>query len=352
MSRTLSAIPRGLRVVALGGGTGLPVVLRSLKHALARTGGTLTGIVTVSDDGGSSGRLRRHYNALPMGDVRNCLVALSDNEPLMSQLFQYRYRGRGELNGHSMGNLILTALADCRRSYLRAIEISGQVLAIRGRILPSTLQSVILQARLLDGGRLRGETRIARSHRGIERITTIPAWPTPAPGVLRALREADLIVLGPGSLYTSLLPNLLVRGVARVMARSRAARVLVGNLMTQPGETDGYTAADHLAAIGRNAASGLVDYYLANGRPIRPALRRRYAREGARPVALDRAALRALGARPIERDLVREDRNKIRHHERKLARALLAIARTHGSRPQRAGRPARPSGTGARTATA
>ncbi len=324
-------IPRGLKVVALGGGTGLPLVLRGLKRCLGAGGGTLTGIVTVADDGGSSGRLRRDYNVLPMGDIRNCLVALSENEPLMSRLFQYRYRGEDGLGGHSVGNLILTALAECCKSYLKAIETSGQVLAIRGRILPSTLESVVLEARLADGRVVRGESLIPRNGAPIATIGTDPPSPRPAPGVLAALREADLIVLGPGSLFTSLMPNLLVRGVARAIASSGAARVLVGNLMTQPGETDGFSSGDHIEAIHRIAGPGLVDYYLANRAPIRPALKRRYAREGARPIDPLPQSIRALGVRPIERNLLREDLGplKIRHHEGKLARALLRIAVLH-----------------------
>jgi uncharacterized cofD-like protein len=327
--------PPGLRVVALGGGTGLPVVLRALKDGLAECGGSLTGIVTVADDGGSSGRLRRHYNALPMGDIRNCLVALSGNEGLMSRLFQYRYRGQRGLGGHALGNLILTALADDQKSYLKAIETSGQVLAIRGRILPATLRRVALHARLRDGRRVHGESRISKSPAPIERIGIRPALPPAAPGVIAALRAADLIVLGPGSLYTSIIPNLLVRGVAREIARARAPRVLVGNLMTQPGETDGYTPEDHLAAIERAARPGLIDYYLANVRVIRPALRRRYARERAGPVpASGRETLRRHGVALVERDLVREDPDldKVRHHEGRLARALLAILRMHAIR--------------------
>jgi len=327
-------LPRGLRVVALGGGTGLPVVLRGLKQAIADCGGSLTGIVNVTDDGGSSGRLRRDYHVLPMGDIRNCLVALSENEPLMSALFQYRYRGKGHLAGHSVGNLILTALADCQRSYLRAIETSGEVLKIRGRILPATLENVVLRARLSDGRVIRGQSRIARSPGSIERVMTSPPRPTPAPGVLRVLREADLIVLGPGSLFTSILPNLLVRGVTRAIVRSRAIRVLVGNLMTQPGETSGFLAADHVLALERCAGAGLFDYYLANARPIRPALRRRYAREGAEPVSLSPAAARRLGVTLVERDLVREEPGAllVRHHEGKLARALASILRRHAAR--------------------
>jgi uncharacterized cofD-like protein len=306
-------------------------VLRALKSPIAATGGTLTGVVTVTDDGGSSGRLRRDYNALPVGDIRNCLVALSDNEPLMSRLFQYRYRGDNGLGGHTVGNLILTALADCQRSYLKAIETSGQVLAIRGRILPSTLADVALQARLANGRVVTGESRISRSRAPIVQVMTDPPHPHPAPGVLRALREADLVVLGPGSLFTSVIPNLLVAGVARAISRSRAPKVLIGNLMTQPGETDGFTAAHHLAALVRIAGAGLVDFYLANNRSIASALRRRYARDGAFPVVPSPTALRSLGVRPIERDLLREDLGAqwIRHHEAKLARALLAIAAGH-----------------------
>jgi uncharacterized cofD-like protein len=325
----------GLKVVALGGGTGLPVVLRALKAAIAESGGTLTGIVTVTDDGGSSGRLRRAYDVLPMGDIRNCLVALSENEPLMSRLFQYRYRGRDGLGGHTVGNLIMTALADTSRSFLRAIETSGDVLAIRGRILPSTLENVSLKARLADGRTVRGETRVSKSSSPIVRVMTDPLHPSPAPGVHAALREADLVILGPGSLFTSIVPNLLVRGVARTMARIRAPRVLIGNLMTQPGETDGYSAASHLSALSRLAGGRLIDYYLANNRAVTPALRRRYARDGAMPVALDRGALAALGVQPVERDLLREDRRdgKLRHLEGKLGRALLRLVDGLGPRP-------------------
>jgi uncharacterized cofD-like protein len=321
-------------VVALGGGTGLPVVLRALKGPLARTGGTLTAVVCVTDDGGSSGRLRRRYNALPMGDIRNCLVALSENEPLMSSLFQYRYRGRDGLGGHAVGNLILAALADCSRSYLKAIETSGQVLAIRGRILPATLRNVVLRARLADGRVVRGESRIGRSRAPIAALSTLPPRPAPAPGVLTAIREADLIVLGPGSLFTSLLPHLLVRGVAPAIARSRALRVLVGNLMTQPGETDHLSAPQHLAALERCAGRRIIDCYLAHSLPIDPALRRRYARERAYPVALEREALEARGVACVERDLVgrRSRAPKIRHHETNLARALLGLALSRARR--------------------
>jgi uncharacterized cofD-like protein len=337
--------PSGLRVVALGGGTGLPVVLRALKQGIEECGGSLIGIVNVTDDGGSSGRLRRDYHVLPMGDIRNCLVALSENEPLMSSLFQYRYRGKGGLAGHSVGNLILTALADCRRSWLKAIQTSGDVLKIRGRILPATLENVVLRARLQGGRVIRGQSRIAASPGPIDRVMTSPRRPPPTPGVLAAIREADLIVLGPGSLFTSILPNLLVRGVTRAIARSRAVRVVVGNLMTEPGETAGMSGEDHLLAIIRCAGADLVDCYLSNARPIRPALRRRYVREGAEPVRTSPIAARRMGVTLVERDLVREEPDTllVRHHEGKLARALAAIVRRHAAAP-------RPQFAGPRTA--
>jgi len=340
-----------LHVVALGGGTGLPVVLRGLKRAMADMDGSLTGIVTVTDDGGSSGRLRRRYNVLPMGDIRNCLVALSSNEPLMSRLFQYRYDGHDELGGHCLGNLILTALADCSRSYLKAIETSGQVLAIHGRILPATLENVVLRARLKSGRRVRGESRISKSRETIVEVSTDPPSPAPAPGVLRALRQADLIVLGPGSLFTSLLPNLMVRGVAQAIARSRAARVLVGNLMTQPGETDGFAAVDHLTALQRCTGARLVDYYLAGSGPIRAAQRRRYARQGAYPVEVSATALATLGVVPVERGLMRDDPElaKVRHHEGKLARALLRLVGSHRAARGPADRRMARAARGART---
>ncbi|MBI1950953.1 MAG: YvcK family protein, partial [Acidobacteria bacterium] len=210
---------------------------------------------------------------------------------------------------------------------------SGEVLAIRGRILPATLENVVLRARLDDGRLVCGESRISASRSPIVRISTSPRSPGPAPGVLSALREADLIILGPGSLFISVLPNLLVRGVARTIARARALKVLVGNLMTQPGETGGFAAEDHLAAIDRVAGPGLVDVYLASAGPIRPALRRRYARERAHPVPWSPAAVRRRGVVPVARELLQEDPHvpKVRHHGGKLARSLLSILRRSAS---------------------
>ena len=246
-----------VRVVALGGGTGLSTVLRGLKEHIAERGkrqpkqpiSDLTAVVTVTDDGGSSGRLRREYRVLPPGDIRNCMVALSRDELLLGDLFQYRFpAGRG-LAGHSFGNLFLTALTNVTGDFPRAVQVSAQVLAIRGRIFPSTAQNVTLQAELEDGTVVAGETNISRSRKRIARLRLVPRRVRPLPEVLAAIRDADLILIGPGSLYTSILPNLLVEEVVEVIANSPATRVYIANLMTQPGETQHYSVADHVRAI-------------------------------------------------------------------------------------------------------
>ena len=295
-----AALNRPVRIVALGGGTGLATLLRGLKSHVARRKqevehspiADLAAVVTVTDDGGSSGRLRREYRILPPGDIRNCMVALSKDEALLGRLFQYRFpAGRG-LQGHSFGNLFLTALTNVTGDFTEAVRLSGQVLAIRGRIFPSTLENVTLEATMEDGSVVAGESRITRSRKGIRRLRLVPRRVRPLPEVLAAIRRADLITLGPGSLYTSLIPNLLVSGVAEALSRSPAARVFVANLMTQPGETDGYSAAEHVKAIYAHTRPGLFDWVVINHAPVSPRLRKRYKAEGAEPVDL-----RSLSAR-------------------------------------------------------
>src|SRR5450755_4051826 len=236
-----------VRVVALGGGTGLSCVLRGLKEHIAERGkrgpnqpiADLVAVVTVSDDGGSSGRLRREYRVLPPGDIRNCMVALSKDEALMGRLFQYRFpAGRG-LAGHSFGNLFLTALTNVTGDFPEAVRESAQVLAIRGRIFPSTAQNVTLEAELENGRVVAGETRISRSRQRIRRVMLVPRRAKPLPDVLEAIGASHLILLGPGSLYTSIIPNLLVEGIMEAVMHSHATRVYISNLMTQPGETQG-----------------------------------------------------------------------------------------------------------------
>jgi uncharacterized cofD-like protein len=329
---------KSVRIVALGGGTGLSTLLRGLKtyapepRGPAARGGThpashapisdLTAIVTVTDDGGSSGRLRREYSILPPGDIRNCMVALSQDEALLSRLFQYRFQSAGSLKGHSFGNIFLTALTHVTGDFPEAVRLSSEVLATRGRIFPATEQLVSLRAELADGRVVKGETRISRSRLRIRRVWLEPRRVKPLEGTLEAIRKADLIVLGPGSLYTSLIPNLLVAGVAEAIRKSRATRIYIANIMTQPGETAGYSVTDHVRAIYDHAGGRVFDWAVINRQPISPKLLKRYRAEGAEPVRASVQELQALGLRCIFDDLV-EEAAVIRHNAQRLARLLL-----------------------------
>ncbi len=323
-----------MRVVAMGGGTGLSTLLRGLKTFVAEAGASsapepvirrLTAIVTVTDEGGSSGRLRRDFGMLPPGDIRNCLVALAEDEQLLTRLFRYRFAdGRG-LAGHSFGNLFLAALTHLTRDFAQAVRLSSEVLAIRGEIFPSTLADVRLRARLADGRLLRGESKITQTPAPIRRLEMVPRGARPLAETLAAIEEADLITLGPGSLYTSLIPNLLVRGVAARLARARAVKVLVVNLMTQPNETRDFTASEHLRALREHAGGRrLIDYVVLNTAPVSRRLLKRYAAEGAAPVTNDIESVRALGAEPVEAPLM-EEGEVARHDPDLLARLLLKL---------------------------
>ncbi len=319
-----------MRIVAIGGGTGLSTLLRGLKEHVAlrkqersrRPIADLAAVVTVTDDGGSSGRLRRDYRILPPGDIRNCMVALSKDEALLSHLFQYRFPAGGGLRGHSFGNLFLTAMTHVTGDFTEAVRQSGEVLAIRGRIFPSTVQNVTLEAVLEDGSVVSGETRISRSRRRIRRLRLSPRRVRSLPEVLEAIRQADLITLGPGSLYTSVIPNLLVSGVAEAIEQSRAQRVYIANLMTQPGETQNYTVADHIRAIYEHTRPQLFDWVVINRAPLSDRLLRRYRAQGAEPVKVGIEELQRLGMRCIFDDLVEED-GVARHHPARLTRLLL-----------------------------
>jgi uncharacterized cofD-like protein len=323
------------RMVALGGGTGLAVLLRGLKAALfpagwrwvpARDRDRLTAIVTAADDGGSSGRLREAYRVLPPGDIRNCLLALSDASPTLTDLFEFRFDGHVEsgVNGHSLGNLILTALNQLECDFLRAVRLAHELLSVRGQVLPATLEDVKLVAEFADGSRIEGESRIAAARRPIRRVYLRPETAAAPPEACRAIAAADLVLLGPGSLYTSLIPVLLVRGLEHAIARSRARVVLVMNLMTEPGETDGYTAADFVRAIRRHAPEVPIDDVLINIAPISVESFDRYAAVGALPISLERESLEACGCRPVDRDLLGQS-PLIRHDPHKLARAVLDL---------------------------
>lgn len=327
-----------MQVVAMGGGTGLSTVLRGLKPHVAPPAGEavvhpvisrLTAIVTVTDEGGSSGRLRRDFGILPPGDIRNCLVALAEDEQLLTRLFSYRFAdGRG-LAGHSFGNLFLAALTHLTRDFTKAVRVSSEVLAVRGEIFPSTLSDIRLKAHLVNGRTLSGEARINQTPARIRRLELVPSGSRALPEALEAIDAADLITLGPGSLYTSLIPNLLVRGVVPHIAQSRALKVFVANLMTQPGETRDYTASDHLSAIWEHSGrQRLFDYVVLSNRSLPPSLLRRYAAEGAAPVVMDRDRIRELGVQPVMAPLLGEN-HVARHDPLRLARLLLRLAQEH-----------------------
>ena len=305
-------------------------MLRGLKaHIVSRRAGKkprpiadLAAVVTVTDDGGSSGRLRREYRVLPPGDIRNCMVALSKDEHLLTQLFKYRFPGNGGLGGHSFGNLFLTALTNVTGDFSEAVRVSSEVLAIRGRIFPSTEQSVTLKAELEDGTLVEGETRISKSRKPIRRIRLVPRRVHPHPETLRSIRQADLILLGRGSLYTSIIPNLLVDGVVEAIVRSRATRVYIANLMTQPGETQHYTVADHVRAIYEHTRQKLFDFVVINRAAVAPQVLRRYKAQGAEQVAPSYAELHRMGLKYVVGDLALQD-GVVRHDHQRLTRLLL-----------------------------
>jgi len=316
------------RVIALGGGTGLPALLESLKppHGGDAPFGSVSAVVTVMDDGGSSGRLRRDLGTLSPGDIRNCLIALSDAPETMRRIFQYRFES-GELEGHSLGNLFIAALADLSGDFASAVSQLHEFLAIRGRIYPSTQDNVRLVAELEDGSEVIGEAAIPRSARSIRRLRLDPQDCHALPEACDALARADLILLGPGSLYTSVLPNLLVRDLADAIRASRARKVYCCNLVTQPGETAGFTASRHAAILLEHCGEGLFDTVLCNREPLPPAMERAYERTEAAPVEVDALALRRMGLCIIEADLLAEG-NQARHDPAKLRKALADLARS------------------------
>jgi uncharacterized cofD-like protein len=371
---------RSLRVVAIGGGTGLSTLLRGLKRyvpapsasrratdagrpladsrrasdaaAVLRAADSrvlphragplpclirdLAAIVTVTDDGGSSGRLREDLKMLPPGDVRNCMVALSEDEHLLAKLFQYRFE-QGDLEGHSFGNLFLAALSNITGDFAQAVQMSSQILATRGRIYPATNVDVTLAALMADGSVVRGETSITASPHRIVELRLEPADAPPLPGTLDAIANADLITLGPGSLYTSLITNLLVRGIPEAIAASKATRVYVGNLMTQANESLGLTASQHIEKIlqhcGAACHTRIFDYALINTAPISPTLQERYAREGQLPIEPDLNRIRSLGVEPIAGNFVHEG-DLLRHDPDRVTEALMHLGFSHAERAE------------------
>ena len=319
---------RGPRLVALGGGTGLSTLLRGLKAYSSN----ITAIVTVADDGGSSGRLRRDLGVQPPGDIRNCLTALAREEKLLTELFRYRFQSGDGLMGHSFGNLFLSAMTNITDGdFERAIAASSQVLAVRGQVLPATLSDMRLWADLADGRRIEGESKITEARGQIARIGCTPENPPALPSALRALHEAEFIVIGPGSLFTSIIPNLLVPGLVEALARACVPRIYVCNVMTQPGETDGYTVADHIAAIDQCCGCKTFDAVLVQRTPPSEKARNRYASENSRPVAFDQERVLALERRVIRANVIDEDSETgyVRHDSQRLSPCLNALVPTH-----------------------
>jgi len=319
-------------LVAIGGGTGLSTLLAGLKQFVGPQDdqlwlSSLSAIVTVSDDGGSSGRLREELQILPPGDIRNCMIALSEDATLLSRLFRYRFRGSGDLAGHSFGNLFLAALADVTGDFVEAVRLSSEVLASKGHIYPATITDVRLIAELEDGREVHGETQITGTSSPIRRLRLEPEHCLPLPAALAAIRAADMITIGPGSLYTSILPNLLVSEVSDAIAESAATRVFVTNLMTQPGETDGYDAQRHLTTVKEYAPQIRFDYILLNDRPITDVQAVLYAADGAHQVRWEGDV--SLGpssvAQIIRADLL-EEGDMVRHNPERLARAVITCA--------------------------
>lgn len=331
-----------LRIVSIGGGTGLSTLLGGLKRyarskhtglgstlAETRPELDLTAVVTVTDDGGSSGRLRREFDIPPPGDIRNCMTALSEDEGLMSQLFEYRFSSGRGLKGHSFGNLFLAALNEITGDFAEAVKLSSEILAIRGRIFPSTRSNVTLEAELMDGTAVSGETNISKSRSAIRRIKLKPQSCDPMPETIDAILAADLITLGPGSLYTSIVPNLLVEGLPEAIERSSAMKVYFVNLMWQPGETINFTASGHLRAIQEHAQRGLIDTVVVNTANIPTHLQRKYAREKVKPVENDLESINKLGAKIVTAELVCDSslaHDKIRHDPAALAEVVVDLA--------------------------
>ena len=313
-------LERGPRVVVIGGGTGLSTMLHGLKEYTSN----ITAVVTVADDGGSSGRLRQDFGVLPPGDIRNCLVALADAEPLMSKLFQFRF-DHGDLGGHSFGNLFITAMTKVTGDFDAAIKESSKVLAIRGSVVPVTLDKVMLTAVHADGSESVGESQIPKASSPIKKIRLIPVNSRPTEEALGAIKKADAIVLGPGSLYTSVMPNLLVGNVYQEIINSKAVKIYVCNVMTQKGETADYKASDHLRAIVEHTSPGIVDYCIINTARIPAEMIAKYRTEDSAPVVPDSENIRKMKCKVIEAHIINA-RDYVRHDSDKLAKIIMDLA--------------------------
>lgn len=309
------------KIVVIGGGTGLPVMLRGLKKLPV----DITAIVTVADDGGSSGRLRDEMEIPPPGDIRNVMAALSDVEPLVEEMFQHRFKTTNELSGHSLGNLIIAALTSITGDFVHAIQEMSRVLNVHGKVLPAANQSVVLHAEMDDGSVISGESKIPAAGKKIKRVFLTPEVISPLPETIRAIREADLIVIGPGSLYTSILPNLLVPGLGEEVCKAEAKKVYICNLMTQAGETQGFTASNHVEALYSHMNCPFIDIALVNNEEVPAHIESRYKEEMAQPVIYDIDRLLSLGLEVIPDEIISFENGFIRHDTEKVANIIYSL---------------------------
>ena len=311
---------KGPAITVIGGGTGLSVLLRGLKCVTSN----VTAVVTVADDGGSSGRIRQDLGIIPPGDLRNCLVALADTEPLMEKLFQHRFGGKGDLAGHSFGNLFIAAMAEVLGDVEKALKESSKVLAVKGKVLPSSTETVRLFAEMADGTIVEGESQIPLANQKINKVFLEPGDVAPVKSSLDAIKESDAIILGPGSLYTSVLPNLLVNGIAETIKNSKAIKIYICNVMTQPGETDDYTASMHIKALLDHVGPGIIDYVIVNSKEISLAAQEMYADQGAKVVKIDESEIDKLGVKLVKANIINET-NLVRHDPVKLSRTIMKM---------------------------
>ncbi len=337
---------QGLRVVAMGGGTGLSTLLRGLRRYVSAPGQTpdvrgaiadLAAVVTVTDDGGSSGRLRQDFNMLPPGDLRNCMVALSEEEDLLSRLFTHRFRGGNGLKGHNFGNLFVAALTEITGDFAQAVQLASKILATRGRIYPATTVNATLVARMDDGTVVRGETNITASKRRIVELTLDPPHPAPLPETLEAIKRADMITVGPGSLYTSLITNLLVDGIPAALGSASGVRVFICNLMTQANESLNLTASEHIERIYEHTRTQIFDYAIVNTGQFSTETLSRYAAEGAAPIVPDIQRIEALGVHCITGDFASEE-NVVRHAPDRVTEAVMKLAAGSASKKKQQGK--------------
>ncbi len=313
-------LDNGPLVTVIGGGTGLSILLRGMKQITSNC----SAVVATTDDGGSSGRLREELGIIPPGDLRNCITALADTEPLMSKLMQYRFKGDSSLSGHSFGNLFIAAMADIVGDMEGGLNAASTVLKVRGSVIPATLEPVTLVARMDDGTIYEGETNIVAAGKKIERMNLLPAHAAATKSAVKAIMEADMLLLGPGSLYTSVITNLLVPEIREAVLSSQAVKVYICNVMTQPGETDGYSSYDHVNAIFEHVGEPFLDYVVVNKQSISQDLLDKYAAQGAYPVKQENGRLMCLGLSVVEANLISEE-NLVRHQPVQLAKTLMAL---------------------------